>query len=136
VAETGRAQAVIDASVLVDLLAGTDRAARAREHLSGVVLHAPAHLDAEVLSALGRLNRSGLLTSPATRRALNALASAPVERHLLAGLLAAAWTFRHELRLTDALYVALSERLRVPLLTSDARLGRAYPPAVVIADDS
>ncbi len=132
VAETRVGEAVVDASVVVDLLAGTERATPARDHLSGTVLHAPAHLDAEVLSALGRLNRSGALTAGATRRGLTALAAAPVERHLLADLVGAAWSLRQGLRLTDALYVALAERLRLPLLTSDARLARAYPGAVVI----
>jgi predicted nucleic acid-binding protein len=38
---------VVDASVLVDLLAGTDYAPSAKSRLAGTVMHAPAHLDAE-----------------------------------------------------------------------------------------
>ncbi len=36
-----------------------------------------------------------------------------------------AWTLRHNLSFYDALYVALADRLDVPLLTGDARLARA-----------
>lgn len=48
---------VVDASMLVDLLAETDYAAAVTARLRGTALHAPALLDAEVLSALGRLHR-------------------------------------------------------------------------------
>src|SRR2546429_8996855 len=54
---------VVDASVLVDILAGTELADAARMRLARTVLHAPAHLDAEVLSALGRLHRAGQLSA-------------------------------------------------------------------------
>jgi len=53
---------VVDVSVLVDLLAGTDYGPSAKARLAGTVMYAPAHLDAEALSALGRLQRAGALT--------------------------------------------------------------------------
>src|SRR5450759_471081 len=57
--------AVVDASALVDFLLGTDRG-RAVGPVLGrfAALHAPAHIDAEVLSALGRLHRAGTITAP------------------------------------------------------------------------
>jgi predicted nucleic acid-binding protein len=116
---------VIDASVLVDLLAGTDYAVPAKTRLAGTVLHAPAHLDAEVLSALGRLQRAGESTMADVDAALSALTTIPVTRHPIAELAAGAWARRADLRLTDALYIELAARLRVQVLTTDHRLARA-----------
>lgn len=116
---------VMDASVLVDLLAGTDYAAPARKRLVGTVLHAPAHLDAEVLSALGRLQRAGELTTADVDTALSVLSTIPLTRHPVAELAAGAWARRADLRLTDALYIELADRLRVKVLTTDQRLARA-----------
>ena len=126
-------QLVVDASVFVDLLAGTELADAARAALRGVVLHAPAHLDAEVLSALGRLERADRLDATQGTRGVQALSEAPVTRHLLHELVPDAWRRRTALRLSDALYVALAERLSLPLLTSDARLARGHAGAVDLA---
>lgn len=115
---------VIDASVLVDLLAGTDRAPAARERLRGTVLHAPAHMDAEVLSALGRMHRADVLTATEVDAGLSRLAAIPLTRHPLSDLLSGAWARRADIRLLDALYVELAARLNVPLLTTDLRLSR------------
>jgi hypothetical protein len=52
---------VIDASVVVDLVARTPRASAVGARLRGSVWHAPAYLDADVLSALGRLERASKL---------------------------------------------------------------------------
>ena len=123
---------VVDASVLVDLLAGTDLAAPVRTRLAGAVLHAPAHLDAEVLSALGRLCRADVLGKAHTESAIDALAQVPLTRHPLPELLRGAWARQDYLRLTDALYVELAERLRMPLLTTDLRLARAASQAEAI----
>lgn len=120
---------VVDASVLVDLLAGTDRSAVARDALTGAVLHAPAHLDVEVLSALGRLQRAGLLSTERVDAALGRLVAAPIARTELKGLLTGAWARRDTFQLADALYVELSARTGYPLLTTDERLMRSWPAA-------
>jgi predicted nucleic acid-binding protein len=125
--------AVVDASVLVDLLAGTEFAPTARARLARAVLHAPAHLDAEVLSALGRLQRAGELATGDVDAGLAHLATLPVTRHDLPKLLAGAWARRDDLRLLDALYVELAARLGVRVLTTDHRLARATPLAEAIA---
>jgi predicted nucleic acid-binding protein len=118
---------VVDASVLVDLLAGTEVAPAARARLAHAVLHAPAHLDAEVLSALGRLQRAGELAAGDVDAGLAHLAALPVTRHDLPNLLAGAWARRADLRLLDALYVELAASLGVRVLTTDHRLARATP---------
>lgn len=115
---------------MVDLLAGTELAAAVAGRLSGAVWHAPALFDAEVMSALGRLQRAGHLSARLVGERLRRLAKAPVTRHPLPALLAGAWGRRQDLRLTDALYVELAAQLSVPLVTTDLRLARACPGAV------
>jgi predicted nucleic acid-binding protein len=92
----------------------------------------PAHFDAEVLSALGRLHRSGDLSASEVERGLAALAEAPFERHALAPLLASAWDLRGNVRLVDALYLALAAELGAPLLTLDRGLASASVEAELL----
>jgi predicted nucleic acid-binding protein len=123
---------VIDASALVDLALGDDLGAAVLGRIEGVVLHSPAHVDAEVLSGLGHLHRAGKLTASAVGQQLATVAAAPIERHLLPGLIAGAWRRRHRLRLADALYVELATTLSIPLVTTDGRLGRSARIAEVV----
>lgn len=116
---------VVDASALVDVLLGGARGRAGREAMAGEALVAPAHVDAEVLSALGRLHRADALDAARVDTALRRLATLPMERRPLASLLADAWALRDNVRMTDALYVALAVDLDAPLLTSDHRLVRA-----------
>jgi len=123
-------QLVLDASALIDLLRESEALVRSR--VDGRSLHAPAHLDAEVLSGLGRLHRAGLVDAQAVNAALAAVAAAPITRHDVTSLLEGAWARRDQLRLADALYVELAERLTARLITTDARLGRATDIAEVV----
>lgn len=118
-------QLVVDASAVVDLLLGNDIGIKVEFRLRRHELHAPAHLDAEVLSALGRLHRAGQLDDEQVSERLGALTTAAIERRPLANLLAGAWTRRHTLRLVDALYVELAEQLNATLLTTDGPLAAA-----------
>ncbi len=125
---------VVDASAVVDLLLGNDVGVKVEMRLRGHELDAPAHLDAEVLSALGRLHRAGKLDEDQVSERLDALATATIERHPLPGLLAGAWARRHTLPLVDALYVELSEQLSAALLTTDAGLAGATSLAELVED--
>ncbi|KUI39281.1 type II toxin-antitoxin system VapC family toxin [Mycobacterium sp. GA-2829] len=128
-----RKQVVIDASAMVDLLARAgDRYSAVRKRLARTVMHAPAHFDAEVLSALGRLQRGGALTVAQVDAALDELRRAPVTRHDLTPLVVGAWARRDTLRLADALYVELADTAGLKLLTTDQRLARAWPSAEAI----
>jgi predicted nucleic acid-binding protein len=124
---------VLDASAMVDLLLGGALGAIVDARIDGAVIHAPAHLDAEVLSALGRLHRGGLVTADEVTRRLDVVANAPIERHPVADLVRGAWKRRNRVRLADALYVELATTLGIRLVTTDARLGRAARVAEVIA---
>lgn len=117
------ADAVIDASALVDFLLGTEHGRAMNSALTGfAALHAPAHMDAEVLSALGRLHRAGSLTTRQVSGRLEELVRAPIERHELTPLLTGAWRRRDRFRLVDALYVELAELLGASLLTTNTLL--------------
>lgn len=122
---------VLDASAAVELLLRTPAGERAEAALRGVRVAVPAHFDAEVLSALGRLVRAGELADGLVEPLLHELARAPFVRYTLEPLLAAAWRLRHNLALRDALYVTLARELGALLVTADARLARA--PALGIA---
>jgi predicted nucleic acid-binding protein len=124
---------VLDASAVVEALLGTDLGIKVRTRMRGHRLHAPAHLDAEVLSALGRLHRAGEIPEATVTAALGELAAAPIQRHPLAGLLTGAWARRENQRLVDALYSELTVSLdSVRLLTTDARLARADDRAELV----
>ena len=112
----------------VEALVGTAVGVTVRERMRGRILHAPAHLDAEVLSALRRLHRAGELLKNRVAAMLNELAIAPVHRHPLATLVVGAWERRDQPRLVDALYIELAIELgSLPVLSTDARLARTSP---------
>lgn len=127
---------VVDASALVDLLVDNDRAPLVRQALIGRAHHAPAHLDAEVLSALGRLRRAGLMTNDDVGARLSVLARSLIERHPLPALVEGAWARHARLRLVDALYAELADRLGATLVTCDAGLAAQVPGALLIEHPS
>jgi predicted nucleic acid-binding protein len=116
------AEVVVDASALVDLLLGNELGSAVQRRVAGHALHAPAHVDAEVLSALGRLQRAGSIGADDVETKLRELAGAPILRHPLVDLMIGAWARRHHLRLADALYVELAMSHGLPLVTTDRRL--------------
>jgi predicted nucleic acid-binding protein len=125
---------VVDASAMVDALTGTAVGQVVIDRLHGEALHAPAHFDAEVLSALGRLQRAGRLSVRQVTARLQRLEGAPIRRHTLPALLGGAWRRRHNLRLVDALYTQLAEQLGgAPLITTDSRLAVAAPSGELMA---
>ena len=116
---------VVDASAMVDYLVGTDVGHHVESRLKGSEAHVPAHFDAEVLSALGRLHRAGILTAAQVEERVELTSAAPMQRHHLAPLLYGAWLRRHNLRLVDALYVELATALDATLITTDSGLASA-----------
>ena len=79
----------------------------------------------EVAGALrDRVRRSEVALVDANQ-ALTRLQRLPIIRHPLLPLLDRVWELRDNLTPYDAAYVALAERLEVPLLTADAGIARA-----------
>ncbi len=117
---------VLDASAAVELLLGSEAGTQVSRALRDAsAIGAPAHLDAEVLSALGRLVRAGEIEDSAVAPRLAELTRAPITRYPLPPLMVAAWGLRRNVTLRDALYVALARRLGATLLTADRNLARA-----------
>ena len=124
---------MIDAATVVDLICNLPAADPYRHHLAMAdTVAVPAHLDAEVLSALGRLKRAGQLTHEADR--VEALGTFGTRRWPLRPLLAAAWALTDRIAVRDALYVALAVSLDATLVSSDGRLRRAASGIVDIAE--
>ena len=121
---------VVDASVVVEVLRRSDRGDAVAARMRGSTLAAPAHLDAEVLSALGRLVRAGVADASGVTQTIDRLVRLPVERFPIAPLLQRAWELRGNIALRDGLYVACAETIGGTLLTLDGRLSRSAPVPV------
>ena len=74
---------MLDASAMVDLLTGRSAASPIRLRLRDTAIQVPAHFNAEVVSALGRLSRGGQLTGGDVAELLGTLLRAPFARHQL-----------------------------------------------------
>jgi predicted nucleic acid-binding protein len=119
---------VIDASALLELLLGTDRAERvaARALAPEERLHAPHLIDIEIAQALRRLAQLEDITSVRAQQALDDYAALVVDRHAHRDLMPRIWELRDSVTAYDGAYVALAEALDAPLLTCDTKLGRSH----------
>ena len=122
---------VIDASAVVEILIQGPLARKIEEAIGERELIAPDILNAEVLRSLRGLERGGILTAARASQAVGRLVEGGIGRMPAAALLQGAWSLRHNLSAYDAIYVALAQSLRCPLLTADRRLAGA--PALGIA---
>lgn len=117
---------------MVDYLVHSPLAGRIADRIEGAEVNVPAHFDAEVLSALGRLHRGGELTEPEVEARVALTAQAPFQRHQLAPLLEGAWSLHHNVRLVDALYVELAGQLDAAIVTTDSGMASASVYADII----
>ena len=116
---------VVDASAMIYALANDQEIGdRVRGALS---MHqewvGPAHLTAELAHGLRGMVRGGKIEQDRAESALREYFDLDVQ--LIASDFDAverAWKLRHNLSAYDALYVALAEQHRLPLLTTDARI--------------
>ena len=128
---------VIDASVVVTVLADAEHAPWAEAQLStdgaDRFLWVPHLIDAEVGQALRREVAVGRLGEGRADAALLDLMRMPLRRIEHIGLIHRSWELRHNFSFYDGLYVALAEGLGVPLITLDRRLARAVGDATKVA---
>ena len=113
---------VADASFVVNAwLPGDDQGRRAHDFLESHHVFVPELLFVEVSKQFRRFENIGW---PDAEREFSRFLSAPwfVIPFAVYGRLA--WTFRHDVSLTDACYVALARGLRVPLVTHDLKLAK------------
>ena len=119
---------VVDNSALIEVVAGIDTAVgrtadqNLLQRLAMSAGCAPEVIDAEALAVLRRMALRGDLTDEQATTAMRRVAEAPIRRFAHLPLLSDAWRMRHSVGGADALYVALAEKLEVPLITCDARL--------------
>lgn len=119
---------VLDASAAAAVLLNLGSSApRIRERMaeSDDDLHVPHLFEIEVLSVLRRYFLFGELSQERARLALNRLSTMRVARYPHTALLSRVWELRDNVTVYDAAYIALSETLEAPLVTTDARLARA-----------
>ena len=119
--------AVVDASVMVAFYVADDprRASVVDRLTAGDQLFGPAHLDAEVVSALRGLVRRVPALDRTVPRALRHLAGFPIRRVPLAPLMERMWDLRESITPYDAAYVALAEHLGCSLVTCDTKLAHS-----------
>ncbi|MFI7453352.1 type II toxin-antitoxin system VapC family toxin [Nonomuraea sp. NPDC049714] len=90
-----------------------------------ISLHAPAIVDAEVLSALRGLVVSGKLPLHRANTARRDFADLPLIRYPIDKLADRVWELRNNLTVYDASYIALAEALDCTLVTTDDKLRNA-----------
>ncbi len=120
---------VVDASALYEVLAHGARASAVHGVLAEVDdFAAPELIDVEVTGLIRRDAGRALLDDTGCHQALNNLVDWPGERYPHRPFAWRVWELRHNVRTSDAYYVALAETLDVPLLTLDMRLAQATGP--------
>jgi len=99
-------------------------------------LHVPTIIDYEVVAAIRRSHRLGLLDAVQAEDAIDTWNLLQLTRHDAMHLTSRMWALRENFTAYDAAYVALAEALDLPLVTSDlplARAAEAYCPVIVPA---
>jgi len=120
---------VIDSSAVVAGLIDEGRDGEwARAQLRSESVAAPGHMLVEVSNVLRREVLAGALGRDVAALAHADLADLRVTTFGLESLAARVWALHPTVTAYDAAYVALAERLGVPLLTLDRRLARASGP--------
>jgi predicted nucleic acid-binding protein len=129
---------VIDTSALLEIVTGTRPDPDLRRRVLAGEGVAPELIDVEAASVLRRSVLHDGADPGGAGAALAAVGAAPITRVSHRTLMTRIWELRGSITGYDAAYVALAERLEVPLLTCDARLARsnghrveiiAFPPA-------
>lgn len=120
---------VLDASAAVEWLLRLPLVDEVERRLVGLdqALHAPHLLAVEVTQVVRRYVAAGEISPLRGAHAVADLADLDVTHHPHEPLLPTVWRLRANLTAYDGAYVALALALDVPLVTLDARIGRAGP---------
>lgn len=117
---------VADSSIIVAALTARSLDELLQKRLDRDEIHAPALIDAEVFNAIRGLLNGGKITLTLAMRTLERFAAMHnIIRHPAAPHIRRVLELANNFTAYDALYVALAERLGLPLLTRDAKYARA-----------
>jgi predicted nucleic acid-binding protein len=119
---------VLDSSAVVELLVDSTKGSKVGSLFEAEQSHAPDLIAFEVLSAIRGNVRGSLLTPGAGLVAMREFKNIEARLQLwplLEVMTERAIELRENVSAYDANYVALAEILECPLVTADARLGRA-----------
>jgi predicted nucleic acid-binding protein len=119
---------VADSSAFVEILIASAKAEKVRRALAGQQIHAPDLISFEVLSAIRGKVRGRKLTPAEGLAAMVAFEGVEANLELwplLDVMTEHAIQLRENVSSYDATYVTLAKILPCPLITADARLGRA-----------
>ena len=118
---------VIDASAVVELLMASPTGSVVGDFVfsSDEPLAAPQLVDIEVLHAIRRFHRMGVLPLDRSEQALEDFGDLPINRYGHEFLRAGIWRLRNNVTAYDAAYIALAEMLEAPIVTCDGKLARS-----------
>lgn len=123
---------VVDASAMVDAVAGDAPDPALLALLTEEPLHAPSLLDYEVTSAFRGHALAGKLSDLRLSQAVDDYTAFRVERHSMTGVLGDILDMRHNFTAYDAAYAVLALALEAPLATCDAKLMAAASVGVEV----
>ena len=113
---------VIDASAVLEILARTAAGLELETVLLDSDLHAPHVIDLEVLNAIGRWERTGVIRRGEAAPILDAFLSMGITRYSHTPFAQPIWELRHNLTAYDAAYLTLARALDARLVTMDSAL--------------
>ena len=117
---------VVDASALLELLLATESGSLVSERIRmSESINAPQLLVVECLQVLRRSETRGDIDADLATALVQDLLALDIELYDHVLLADRIWELRNNLTAYDAAYVALSELLEVPLITTDAKLASA-----------
>lgn len=133
--ETGDRVLVVDASALVEIMSADPAAPDLTRRIEQAEwLNAPDLIDYEVLNVLRKMVQRGDIDLAVAESSRTALRELRLVRHALNEESAdRLWALRHNMSIYDAAYIALAERLDVPLVTMDLRLAAAATTLTIAA---
>jgi predicted nucleic acid-binding protein len=117
---------VIDASAMIEVVAGSQPDARLRRRVLLGQLAAPELFDIEATSVLRKRARAGEISELEATALLADIRRTPVARSPHLPFVERVWELRHSVTPYDAAYIALAECLGVPLITCDAKLAGSH----------
>lgn len=114
----------MDASALIEVLLRTPKEPAVINAIGDTEMVAPDLINVEVLSAIRRLERTGVIDESRANEVVSDLLDTPLRRISTFPLLEQIWQSRRNITPYDAAYMALAGSLNCPLVSSDGRLGR------------